>query len=321
MLNDYFRFMFQLVKALLGYRSILFERLFRFSRTTKEDTLGNQFGIAPKRLKQYLMMMDLISIWAQSMKGKIDFEENQVLLLDLACFIPLYDDFTDDDGLSYQEIVSILEGNESNDKKKRQVQELYRSIVNNHPNPKEFKKLLKAGGRAQDDSMEQKMAGVSRSKLAQITADKGGYFTQLCFSIFYKELEEWQSEIIFDLGELIQLLNDIFDVHKDVHEGIQTLPNTSESIQELEYLYKEKVANWFELLEKNYSKELVIDLKRMFSIIFATGIICIDQFKRIEKKYGEFNPKSLSRKELICDMDSIRQVMRTLRIANSLINV
>ena len=43
-----------------------------------------------------------------------------------------------------------------------------------------------------------------------------------------------------------------------------------------------------------------------------TGNQCLNQYTKVEAKYGEFNPWKLSRQELVCDMEDLRKISATV---------
>ncbi len=261
----------------------------------------------------------MVGKWAQGFEaGKAHYSPKMASCL--AAFIALYDDYTDDFDLKHHQILELLKSDSPRDSRQRLSIFLYKKILEIHPNPTLFKELLEKGGAAQDLSLKQKDVGTSQETLWEITRKKGGYFTLICFAGFIKEFTEAQQDYIYELGANIQLLNDTFDVYKDTQAGVSTLPTTSPSIQDYASFYEERISNWlkreipFHVDAASQSK-----LRAQFALPLATGLICLNQFKELELKFGRFNPQELSRKELICDMDSVSRVLETLQLAKRLI--
>ena len=38
----------------------------------------------------------------------------------------------------------------------------------------------------------------------------------------------------------------------------------------------------------------------------------MDQYAKVELKYGEFKPRKLSRKEMVCDMEDFKKIRKTV---------
>lgn len=314
------------LKAFWSYRNILLQRWTKsqakYDWSWLEEKSGGKLDENwSKRWGQYITMMDIIELWAKSFGAKTNAKSDELKYC-LAAFIPLYDDYTDDFELKHKAIIDLLSAEGYKDNRQRIAAYLYNRIIEIHPNPSLFIDLLEKGGEAQDLSLQQKNPSTSKEVLWQITHEKGGYFTLLCFSIYFENFTKEQWSYIYDLGANIQLLNDTFDVYKDLQEQIKTLPNSAESMKEYHQFYSDRIGSWISgSIPFSIPKSKSNGLKMQFAIVFATGLICLEQYEMLENKYGVFNPSTLGRKELVCDMDSLLQVYNTFKKANSLINV
>lgn len=319
----YFRYMWHELKAFVSYYPILVKRKKASNSASNWNWLDLESGCKvesswKKRWRQYATMMHLIEMWAQDFSMNVSENSISQLREYLTGFIPLYDDFTDDYQLKHQEIIKTLKRNSNSSNNFQLASYLYKRIMEEHPDPDFFSDLLEKGGEAQNLSMLQKEEDVSIDQLWEITHKKGGYFTLLCFSIYSKSFSKKQWDFIYNLGAVIQLLNDTFDVYKDAKEGIKTLPNTLPNVIDIEQLFLEKVNS---LLSEDIPWKVSNQnfVKRKLALVFSTGLICIEQFKEVEKKQGIFPPKILVREELICDMDSFFKVYATIKKSKALI--
>lgn len=271
------------------------------------------------RWSGYLTLIQMVGKWAQGFEsGKVHYSAKMESCL--AAFIALYDDYTDDFDLKHHQILELLKSDSPKDSRQRLFIFLYKKILEIHPNPAFFEELLYKGGAAQDLSLKQKEVGTSQEILWEVTHKKGGYFTLICFSGFIKDFTEAQQDYIYELGANIQLLNDTFDVYKDTQAGIFTLPDTAPSIAAFASFYEERISNWMKR-EIPFPVDAAgqSSLRAQFALPFATGMVCLKQFKALETKYGAFTPANFSRNELVCDMDSIPKMIEMLREARKLL--
>ena len=122
--------------------------------------------------------------------------------------------------------------------------------------------------------------------------------------------------MLYNLGGLMQLSNDIFDVYKDHQSGVSTLATTTTKIRELRFHYSALLQTGKEAAFKSgYPKKKVRKFMGIISIgIFSRCYVCLDQLEKNEKKSGNvFDPKLYQRKDLICDMDTAANKWKSLK--------
>ena len=122
--------------------------------------------------------------------------------------------------------------------------------------------------------------------------------------------------MLYALGGLMQLSNDIFDVYKDHQSGVNTLVTTATKIKELRFYY----TAIFQVASKaayrsGYPKKNIRKFMGIINIgIFSRCYVCLDQLQKLEKRSGGiFDPGAYSRKDLICDMDTAGNKWRSLK--------
>lgn len=145
----------------------------------------------------------------------------------------------------------------------------------------------------------------SEEQLRELTFLKGGHsflFYRLCLD---HSLEECEREMIFQLGGLMQLGNDIFDVWEDVSQDIETLATRTISVNHLRNSFSAKLDICFELLLKcKYPVKQIQAFKRIILFGIARVFVCLDQFEKLQvSKTSLFQPTTYTRTQLICDMD------------------
>ncbi len=177
----------------------------------------------------------------------------------------------------------------------------------------EFKKLdipnayyiaLENAYQAQYDSLQQVNENLSKEETLHLSRNKNGKTSLLVTSLINGKWDENENKIIYQSGVLGQLMNDIFDTHKDYKEGIYTMMSKITSVKELEEVYLNELDLLFHALKKTtLSKWQQYYLVRRLAPIFAFGLVGIERLYELENKYGTVNQfKALSREELIFDM-------------------
>jgi hypothetical protein len=112
----------------------------------------------------------------------------------------------------------------------------------------------------------------------------------------------------------MQLSNDIFDVYKDRESGIRTLITETGSIQKIRERFSTALhENYKQAYTLGYDKR---DVKKFLGIlsmgIFSRSYVCLDQLEKNEKNTAnKFDVHAYSRKELICDMDTKKNMLRS----------
>lgn len=166
----------------------------------------------------------------------------------------------------------------------------------------------------QIETIKQTIPSISEEELKRITYAKGGFSVLIYHEVLKKASHDmWKA--LFYVGSLMQLANDIFDMHKDVPDGILTLPNQCKDFRVLRELYMQRVKETNQLLlalpfREAQKKEFCIRM----NFIISRGLVAIDKFIQLEKeKKTALNFSSLTRKEIICDMQKPGNILRWLK--------
>ena len=228
----------------------------------------------------------------------------------------LFDDFHDKGELSEIQIENKLEPQSqpvhraSNEK----IFELFYDMALQHvPDQNHTKQGLKDVYLAQVKSKRQKEK-LDYDTLKDITFLKGGASLIFYRSAFFPVADDAEKKLLFNLGGLMQLSNDIFDVYKDRESGIHTMVTESENI----HLLREE----FTRTQKEHSEKAFSlgyepkNLKKFLGIlslgIFSRCYVCMDQLEKNEQKTGgRFKVHEYTRSQLICDMDTKKNMLRS----------
>ena len=158
---------------------------------------------------------------------------------------------------------------------------------------------------AQEDSAKQFNPSITDEEIEQITLHKGGYSVLLCHFYLDDIAGEAEQQCWYQIGGIIQLTNDLYDIHKDYKEGVFTLPNRMKDA----YAFHEYFTGKITQLKKEIAalpfpyktkKHLTISLMGICSL----GLMAINQLQKIQGQADALpNLRQLPRKQLIVDME------------------
>jgi hypothetical protein len=167
---------------------------------------------------------------------------------------------------------------------------------------------------AQVNSKKQQDPGCSLSLIHDTTFFKGG--TSLLFyrTAFQPSPSESETDLLYKLGGIMQLANDIFDVYKDRENGTRTLVTEAEHIDDITNLLTSQLAGCIkQSVETGFPAKNIKQFLSILSIgIFSRALVCLEQLKGLEASTGNrFQVHQYTRKQLICDMDTLRNILRS----------
>jgi hypothetical protein len=170
---------------------------------------------------------------------------------------------------------------------------------------------------AQEDSLIQIHGNpISVVDLQEITSNKGGYAALLYRCTLHNKMIPGEEAAIFAFGSFYQYLNDLFDAWKDTQAGSITLITQCGDPTKLRAEYTQKLHNVISAFAGlSYPKKCKDLMLRIILTMVSQGFVCIAQFEDLYKKYGHFNTKAFTRKELVCDMDTVKNLYQSYRIA------
>ncbi len=166
----------------------------------------------------------------------------------------------------------------------------------------------------QIETLKQLDANISEEEIAHITFCKGGYSVIIYHEVMHAADDALRAAL-FDVGSLMQLANDLFDLHKDIPDGIQTLPARCTNFSALKKTYynlslqcNKKIRD----LDFDKKEKEIFLIKMQF--IITRGLVALDHFIQIENANGgALRMDTLSRKALITDMQKPSNIFKWLR--------
>ncbi len=231
----------------------------------------------------------------------------------------LFDDFFDKNRTNAEHIKQMLDTPENinpiNDNQKLSL-ELYKLFLNKLPNQALTKEFISNIYKVQLDTLKQEQPTITNQEILDITNRKGGYSVLFFRSVFGLNLDESEYHALFNLGALMQLGNDIFDVYKDHNSKIYTLVTRTEDIKELKIIFiKQHILTNKLLLSMNYPIENRMLFINKINLGLSRCYVCLNQLEKLQKKTSNiFNIELYTRKEIICDMEKPLNILKSLFI-------
>ena len=255
--------------------------------------------------------------------GKKMNEDERIACTAQGAMTGLFDDFFDKEHLSQERIEQLLheEGKLGSRSNEKLFNQFYAMALKYVPDKEQMQQTLMEVLKAQQLSKKQAGEFISANEIEEITFYKGAVSLLFYRTAFLPMPEEDEQKLIYQLGSLMQLSNDIFDVYKDSQQHIKTMVTTAVQINAVRIIFEEKLRSCYKdayalaLPRKNVEKFLsVLSLG-----IFSRAFVCLDQLERNERiSNGRFNVEAYSRKQLICDMERISNIRRSAVYATRL---
>lgn len=168
---------------------------------------------------------------------------------------------------------------------------------------------------AQIMSKQQKDSTLEYEKIKQITFLKGGASLLFYRSVLNEIPDEAEERLLYTLGSLMQLENDLFDIYKDYQDQIATLPTITEKVDNLRTLYSHLHDEVMGLLKKTkYKRKNQRYFARYINVVICRGYVCLDCLEQNEKHTdNSFIIKHYRRKQLICDMERPVNIIKAFK--------
>lgn len=269
------------------------------------------------RILQYTRLSAITTSWFTTLRGvnATPAERRNAMLL--GAMTPLYDDLMDREGMTHNEILTSK-------KRTNFSQESVRSILyelkKNAPDKALFEWVLHQSGNAQNRSLLQiQSTPPPTEELIDITAEKGAAFTLIYRVILDHPLSPKEEEAITTLGFLLQMTNDLFDVHKDLQTGQHTLLTRENNLDLVQMMWNDKLLLFQEQwLGLSFSQTAIIQSMYEIGILFGRGQVALDRLIQLTTTtQGHYLPQTYTRHQLICDMEHPMNFWRSLSWANT----
>jgi hypothetical protein len=230
---------------------------------------------------------------------------------------PVGDDLFEEDHLSAHEVEQLtlhpdqFEASTFLSKVAKEIQLYFMQHIEDKEN---YIKASKAVLQAQLETAKQTNEYISKQELKEITYNKGAVSVIIYHSVLQETLTPTMYEVLFYVGSLFQLGNDIFDLYKDVRDGIYTLVNTCTDFIQLKNEFLERVKQQNMLIyQLPYNKKAKEEFCIVMNTINARSMVALQQFIQFQKKHKKkISWQQCSRKDMIVDMEKPMNLLKWL---------
>jgi hypothetical protein len=280
---------------------------------TIEEKFDGKFDIKTleKIVKRYSIQQHFINDSFSSLYGRNNIEKEKVRNLLYFIMVSVYDDFFDDKTLTLEQIDSIFYHPEAFNPQtffEKVFIYTHTALLNDVADKAQYFKDFEGLHIAQKDSLDQFNPNITDETLLSITTRKGGYCLLMCRHYLDTPYLPAADATWYALGGVIQLTNDLYDIYKDMQEGIITLAVRAkqyEAIYALYHRHAEALNETIRQLPVAHARKM--ELSIILNVIAAFGYVALDNLKRLQvnNSNNSILPsfETLPRKELIIDME------------------
>jgi len=286
------------------------------SKKTNDDSLSdkdylkitNYYGLAvPAVLGESFCVL----------RGRDMTEDERMALSYLGGLTGLFDDFFDEKGMTEEHILQLISNTNNpvfHSSHEKLFIDFYSKALENTSDKSLLMDYFTKVYEAQVLSKKQVSGFIDSNEIKSITYEKGGISLLFYRCALDGKMDNMEKLLLYKLGGLMQLENDIFDIYKDNAGGIKTLPTTETQMGKVRDLYKSLVVEVFDdVLRTSYSPQGKKAFNSILSMILCRGFVCLDMLECLqEKTNGVFSIEKYDRKDLICDMEKPVNILKTI---------
>ncbi len=270
-----------------------------------------------KKIHFYTMQSCMVSSWTCALRGYRLSRTERLHATYLGIITPILDDLTDEQHMSTEQIFALLKQNDATANGTLLLARYLYGKLHDRQRPF-FNAVFERTLRAQEESIRQfdTSQTLGRKELQEITRNKGGLATLLYRVVLDNPLLSGEEEAFMALGYAMQQINDMFDVHKDVQNGQQTLYTNTSDLSFCNQQYQTTLNDYtqrFTVLpypKKNKKKALL-----EISTVTGRGNVCLQQLRGLSAGENDFYPARYSRLQLVCDMEKPVNIKKTVQFS------
>ncbi len=271
-----------------------------------------------KRIEFYTAQSAITNYWFSTLRGEKPSASEVKNALYLGAFTPIMDDLMDELNMTFENLLA----QKSTDREEGVLFHfLMKKLQPIMQNSCAFRHFFERAHVAQNQSLRQlQKSPLSDDELEILSQQKGGYYTLLYRALLHNKLLAHEEECIYQLGGILQLSNDIFDMYKDFHQGVQTLAIKHPDIAFLKQLFHSYLLDFKDIYwQMPYAQSCK---KNAFAAIMA--IVCrtqvaLDYYEKLQGKNQLLDIAAFSRKAMIADMEKPTNIWKTLVATNKAI--
>lgn len=277
-----------------------------------------------KKIRNYyaLFVVAIVGENYGRLRGKEMTERERKILSYQGALTGLYDDFFDRENRDNTQVKEMMNNPfnfiPSNSAEKLFLTFLQQVHLNLEDKPS-FDNIFNEIYTIQVESKKQLNSQLTAIQLKQISEKKGG-LSHLFYRItLNNSLEKEEQTTLYELGSLLQQVNDIFDVWKDLQSGISTFVTTANDIYILKADFELQMKKVQQLLSNlPYKTKHKRACFFQFMILIGMGIVALNQYIELQNKNnGRFEAANFTRKQLVCDMQKKSNLLKLMKVCLS----
>lgn len=286
-----------------------------------EESLNGKFDelTYKKVVKRHSVFLSAITDAFNLLHGKKTNDKEQLRGIHFFICSALFDNFWDEKTHTPEQIEAItFNPNEYNPTSfdERAFLKSHKFLLTQVSDTDTYFHLLRHEFNAQQASMQQFDANITNENIEQITFEKGGYAVLICRHYIAVQPTKLEEECWYLLGTMIQLSDDLCDIHKDLQQNIQSLGTRCTDAYEMEALFLKQV----EKIKQNikglpYSKHQKFVFSISMAATYCLGLTAIEQLKKLQNNQPKLpNFTELPRKVLIVDMEKPATIWQWIKL-------
>lgn len=275
-----------------------------------------------KRVGYYCLQSSITALWFGSLHGRPLNEQERKAKRFAGAFTVFQDDLTDNPNYHYQSFMDLVEASEQQVMHHREEwlsRYCYQTMLQAAPDASLVRRTAVLAEQGQHESRKQLQQNLGDAALQQISYHKGGAATLFYRSMMRPDISPEEETLIYACGELLQWCNDIFDVYKDHHAGVQTLFTSASDLKPWKLQFVQKLESIkAQLRQLPMPAQGKKSFWHQYLAVACRGLVCFDQLITLQAASGGvFNIASYDRKPTICDMEKWSNLRASIRYAAS----
>jgi hypothetical protein len=266
-----------------------------------------------RRILYYVFANRLTMHWFATLRNKPLTKREKEIGIWLGMATPICDHFVEEHQFTAQQLKEILHGKIDHPYALcgNEVYRIARSLIKNKiPFDHFLDRILVAQGH----SLQLQDPAISKATLEKNLREVGGNAMLVYRTGLDNPIKKQEEQAIYQLGSIMQLHNEIFDIYKDIRQGMGSVPLTYQNMPPLQKRYKQDISIMIQSFQElGYPAFAKRKFLMLVLLALSTGVICLKQYAVLEKKdNGQFNPSKYTRQELVCDMDHPLKILQSL---------
>ena len=264
-----------------------------------------------KRIFFYTAQSAITNHWFSQLRGFKPTASEAKNAIYLGAFTPIADDLMDGQNITFE---ALLAQKKTDTSDAVLFAYLYDKLQASFIGNPQFESYFVKAHEAQNESLKQLCkTKLTTDQLKLISYNKGGFYTLLYRMVLSNKPVPNEEEAIYTLGAIMQLLNDLFDMHKDYHNKSQTLVTSTADLAFVKSQLEELEHKFISLYRNlDYPKSHIRNSLSSIMAIVTRGHVALIYYQKLQGTKEKLPIENYERKDLIVDMEKPKNIWRNL---------